>query len=280
MAVSELDPRLASAFDELREQSGAPADHAAMEAARAAMHRAVAAQPQRRGLGLLAFHLRLALTPARLLAAGGGAVAGLAVVATLGWNAPAGSALHAVRVAHEALVLALPGADRVGLDLDYAEARLHDAQHQSGSWSSSLDEAGRFLDDARRHLTSTSPQWSRWQGDEKLLSELRTSDDHGGTTGGSEEGSGGSASPQPGGGTSNGESSSSDEHEGTTSTSTSTHEGSQSSSSSSTTEHSSSSTTTESTSSSSSDGGGGSSSSTSSSSSSDGGGGSSSGSDG
>jgi hypothetical protein len=256
--MSEMDPRLLAAFDALRDESAAPADRAAMEKARAAMHQARAVQPQRRGLALIAEQIRHAVTPRRLLAGGAGLAAGLAVVAGLGWNAPAGSPLHGVRVAHEAVVLALPGSDRVGLDLDYAEARMREAQQQAGSWSSSLDEAGRLLDDARQHLVAGSPRWPRWENDEKLLGDLRSHDDHEHNSGGgiTPGGSGESSESSGSGGASSAEGSG-DQDSSSTSTSTSSHSQSASSSTSSQSqEHSS--TTSQTSSSSGSDGGGGS----------------------
>jgi hypothetical protein len=189
-----MDPRLLAAFDALRAESAVAPDPGATARARAAMHAARAARPQLGGLALLGAHLRHALRPQRLLAVGGGLVAGLTVVSVLGWNAPAGSALHGVRVAHESVVLVFPGTDRIGLDLDYAESRLHEAQ--SAASSSSLDEAEGLLDDARQHLAVGSSQWTRWQDDEKLLGDLRHQDeggDNGGTVPGGSGGAAGSS---------------------------------------------------------------------------------------
>ena len=190
--MSEMDPRLLAAFDALRAESAAAPDPVSTERARAAMHVARAAQPELGGLALLAARVRHALRPPRLLAAVGGLATGLAVVSLLGWSAPAGTPLHGVRVAHEAVVLALPGSDRIGLDLDYAEARLREAQAQAGS-RSSLDEAAGLLDDARQHLAAGSLRWPRWQDDEKLLGDLRRNDEGGENGGTTPGGSGGSS---------------------------------------------------------------------------------------
>jgi len=263
--MSEIDPRLDQAFEALRAECAAtPPRPEAMRTARAAMHQARATRPAVGGLALFGERLRQALTPRRLGVAGGGVVAGLAVVAALGWNAPAGSPLHGVRVAHEQLSLVLPGSDRVGLDLGFAESRLHEVEKGQGS-SSALDEAQRLLDDARQHLTASSPQWKRWRDDESLLGRLRqrgeeetqqgpSGGDDGGSGGGTESSSGttsddhgGSTSTSTGGGGGDGGSSSSststEQHESTTTTttttttqsssSTSSHEGGGSSSSSS-----------------------------------------------
>lgn len=258
----EMSPRLLDAFDSLRAESAAEPEAAAMQAARAAMHRAIARQPQRHRLGLLAEHIRLALTPRRLAAAGGSLAAGLAVVSVLGWNAPAGSPLHAVRVAHESLVLSLPGSDRVALDLDYAEARMREARQQTGSWAPSLDEAGRLLDDARQHLTAGAPLWSRWENDESTLQDLRHHEHDDNATpapGGGSDDNGGSGEEPASGSTSTGGGGGGESGSSTTSRSTTTEHESQSSSSSSVSEEHQSSTTssTSSQSSSSSDGGGG-----------------------
>lgn len=274
----EMDPRLRSAFEALRAESAEAPDRGAMETARRAMHHARAIQPERSGVAVFAALLRTALSPRLLVATGGTLVAALAAVAVIGWNAPAGTPLHGIRVAHESLQLAFPGADRVALDLDYAESRMQDAQQSSGSWSSSLDEAARYLDDARQHLQSGSPLWPRWQDDESLLAALRHDDDHGTTPpnpGGSETES---RTTQSGGASGEG----GDDRGSSGSTSSSTAEEHESSSSSSVEEHSSSSSSSSSEGGGGSDGGGSSSSTSSggTSSSSDGGGSGGSGSDG
>lgn len=222
--MSDLDPRLGQAFAALRAESAAAPHEDAIEAARAAMHQARVVDADA-GAAPLSARLRAALTTHRLMAVGTGAAAGLAVVAALGWNAPSGSPLHAVRVAHEQIALALPGSDRVALDLGFAESRLGEAR-QDGS-TAALDEAQGLLDDARAHLVAGAPLWSRWQADEKELGELRHGDHDGGQgSGGSDQGSGGGS----GGGStsrSQGGSTTSSEHEGgaSASTTSSSHDG-------------------------------------------------------
>jgi len=263
--VSEREPGLQRAFEALREESSPAPRPEAMAAARAAMHQARTVELERTPLQRLGRRVGAALTVHRLMAGGTGLAAGVAVVALLGWNAPAGSPLHGVRVAHEQIALVLPGSDRAGLDLGYAESRLEQAQRDGST--AALDEAQRLLDDAHAHLSAGSALWPRWERDEKLLGELRHDDGEGGSDGGSDSGSGGTQSTST--------SSDGGDHEGGTSTqsssSTSEHEGGTTSS-----EQSQATTTTtttrESSTSSTSDGGGGGSSSTSSSTSGGGGG--------
>jgi len=262
--MSDLDPRLGQAFAALRAESAAAPHEDAIEAARAAMHQARVVDADA-GAAPLSARLRAALTTHRLMAVGTGAAAGLAVVAALGWNAPSGSPLHAVRVAHEQIALALPGSDRVALDLGFAESRLGEAS-QDGS-AAALDEAQGLLDDARAHLVAGAPLWSRWQADEKELGELRHGDHDGGQgSGGSDEGSGsggGSTSRSQGGSTTSSEheggasaSTTSSSHDGGGSTTTTTTTMSESSSASTGGDGGGSSSTSSSSSSSSSDGGG------------------------
>ena len=262
--MSDLDPRLGQAFAALRAESAAAPHEDAIEAARAAMHQARVVDADA-GAAPLSARLRAALTTHRLMAVGTGAAAGLAVVAALGWNAPSGSPLHAVRVAHEQIALALPGSDRVALDLGFAESRLGEAR-QDGS-TAALDEAQGLLDDARAHLVAGAPLWSRWQADEKELGELRHGDHDGGQgSGGSDEGSGsggGSTSRSQGGSTTSSEheggasaSTTSSSHDGGGSTTTTTTTMSESSSASTGGDGGGSSSTSSSSSSSSSDGGG------------------------
>jgi hypothetical protein len=185
-----LDPRLGDALRAWRQESVAHPRPAAMASARAAMHQARIAQPQRRP------RIRLLdlLTPGRLLAGAGGLAAALAAVAVLGWNAPAGTPFHLVRLAHEDIALVVPGADRTGLDLAYAEARLSEVRQ--GSAPAALDEAARLLDDAHGHLPAdhASPLWARWQDDVHQLDDLRAGH-HG------EDGTPGAPALAPGGAT-------------------------------------------------------------------------------
>lgn len=178
----EMAPQVVAAFAALRADAPAP-DGGAMAMARAAMHRERVTRGDLRGSGAVAPawpRLRDALTPRRLALTGGGAVAALAVVVALGWNAPAGSALHAVRVAREQVALAVPGADRAGLELSNAEVRLRDAADGTAV-AASLDEAARLLADARDHLPEdrSSALWSRWRNDDAQLEALRAEHDTG-----------------------------------------------------------------------------------------------------
>lgn len=271
--MSEIDPGLQRAFEALRQESSPAPRPEAMAAARAAMHQARTVEMERRPLQRLARRLGTALTMHRLMAAGSAVAAGVALVALLGWNAPAGSPLHGVRVAHEQLALVLPGSDRAGLDLGYAESRLEQAQHDGST--AALDEAQRLLDDAHAHLSAGSTLWPRWQRDVKLLSELRDRDGESGS------GTEGVSGDDGNGSESTSTSSDGGEHEGGSSTqttsSTSDHDGGSTSTGESQSSTTTTSTTTrESSSTSTSSGGGGDgggSSSTSSSSTTDGGGG-------
>jgi hypothetical protein len=169
-----LDPGLATALRAWRQDSLAPVRPAAMASARGAMHQARVARLQRRRVAVLGSRFRAALTPGRLLAGAGGVAAGLAAVAVLGWNAPAGSPFHVVRLAHEDIAMAVPGADRTGLDLAFAEARLREVR-QGAAPAAALDEAARLLDDAHARLPAdhASPLWERWQDDVHELDGLR-----------------------------------------------------------------------------------------------------------
>jgi hypothetical protein len=201
VAVSaEMSPRLQSAFAALRQESSTPPRPAAMAMARAVMHQARVARPRTRvsALPLFTGQLRRAFTTGRMMAAGGGLATGLAAVSVLGWNAPAGTPLHVVRLAHEQIALAVPGVDRTGLELSYAESRLQDAV-QGTSRAASLDEASRLLADAHGQLPADhgSAVWSRWQDDQKQLDGLR--EQHGGEDIGAPGGGSLGAPASPGG---------------------------------------------------------------------------------
>jgi hypothetical protein len=203
----EMESRLRAALAELRQDSAAPARPEAVDAARRAMHLAVAARRERGGPALVLERVRRALTVHRLMAAGAGAAMGLATVTALGWNAAPGAPLHVVEVAHEQIALALPGADRAALDLSFAESRLEEA---AAGNSGALDEAQRLLDDAHSHLPAdhSSALWARWGTDSRTLAGLREArsgggEDHGGVPGfdGSDSSSGsGSGEDRSGGG--------------------------------------------------------------------------------
>lgn len=187
-----LDAPLALAFAALRSESGVAPRPEAMHAARAAMHRARATSDHSGAVGGLTLggRLRRVVTAHRLTAGAGAGVAGLVVVAALGWNAPASSPLHAIQLAHEQISLDLPGSDRVSLDLGFAESRLGEARTDGSG--SALDEARGLLNDARGNLAAGSPLWSRWQDDEQRLGELRDGEEGSPSTpGGAPDGSGG-----------------------------------------------------------------------------------------
>jgi hypothetical protein len=152
------------------------------ERARAAMLAAVAgaAGPDHHPGALLRIRdgFRLRSGPLRLA----GALAALAAavtVALIGWNAPAGSPLHGLRVARQGLLLAMPGANLAELHLQFAEQSLADA-HNEINPAASLADAGAELDAARGELPvdHSSALWTRWGADEAMLgsedAELRT----------------------------------------------------------------------------------------------------------
>jgi hypothetical protein len=141
------------------------------ELARAAMLAAVASG--RRGLlaRALWFSAGFRLRGLRVRLAGFvGAVAVAAAVAGVGWNAPAGSFLHGVRVARQSVQLAVPGADLAGLHLQFAEQSLADARDGINA-AASLADARSELDAAREVLPAnhSSPLWTRWGDDEAVL---------------------------------------------------------------------------------------------------------------
>lgn len=158
-----------------REDSRVEARPDPMSAARAKMHAAVAVSPAA-GPGLWS-RLALVLTLPRrhpvVLAASSVAAAVLTVVA-VGWNAPAGSTLHEVRLAREQIAVALAGGNPVSLRLTYAEDRLRDAVAGRNP-AASLREAAELLDDARSGLPSDhgSALFIRWQDDEDNLHSLQ-----------------------------------------------------------------------------------------------------------
>jgi len=172
--VLELEPMgmdLRAALLSWREQSWQQPEPTATQAARAAMHRAVATvRPQG-----LAAQLRSVLSARRLtLAVGPALVAAAAVVGVAGWNAPAGSALHDVRLAREHVQLLLAGSGADELRLSFAEDRLRDAA--SGvDRQGSLDEAAGLLGDARADLGSNphSALWGRLNADLAALDTAR-----------------------------------------------------------------------------------------------------------
>ena len=196
-----------------------------MADARAAMHAAAAAPPAAipgrssrilPALRAAGRHHPLRLGTATLVAAA-------SLLVALGWDAPAGSPLHEVRIGREQVGLILAAGDaRTALRLSYAESRLRDAKAGIDP-QGSLGEAAGLLDQARAALPAghDGELWQRWTGDEATLRALRAGssddggrsrsgdglpapggapggDDRGGTAGGGES-SGATASPGGGG---------------------------------------------------------------------------------
>jgi hypothetical protein len=179
MADDEL---LAPYLAAWREDSLYPSLPHSRELARAAMLAAVASG--RRGLfgRALWFSAGFRLRGLRVRMAGFvGAVAVAAAVAALGWNAPAGSFLHGVRVARQSVQLAVPGADLAGLHLEFAEQSLADARDGIDP-AASLADARSELDAAREVLPvdHSSPLWTRWGDDEAILGTEEASPTGGG----------------------------------------------------------------------------------------------------
>lgn len=158
--------RIAAALDVLREDAAADPRPGARAEARRAMHRAVAAGVPRSGLlaALLPSH------PRRLVVLTGAltTMAAVAVVAA-GWDAPAGSAFHDVRLAREHVALTFSG-DPNALRLSYAEDRLREAAAGTNR-SASLAEAADLLGQVRAGLSSSSPLWTRFTDDERELAD-------------------------------------------------------------------------------------------------------------
>ena len=111
---------------------------------------------------------------------------GVAAVAVLGWNAPAGSPLYGVRAVRQSIQLSLPGANPAALHLQYAEQSLDDARHGIDVTASLQDARAELLAAESEISAGHAPAlWNEWQGDERLLAAEE-----------SEYGSG----PAPGGG--------------------------------------------------------------------------------
>lgn len=155
-----------------RADSKRPPRPAAIASARAAMLSAVAAQPRRRLAVLLGLRRRPQGTAVRLALVGVATGAALTIGA-IGWNSPAGSPLHAVRLARERVELAVPGIDSVTLKVGFAEDRLADAESGRDPVES-LAEATSLLAAVEGSLPAdhTAAVWTRWNADEAELAVL------------------------------------------------------------------------------------------------------------
>lgn len=147
--MNGVDDLLAPYVAAWRADSLSPLSPRARERARAAMLAAVAASDGRRYRGRgVAFRVRLGRRrgPQRLAGALVTLTAAV-VLGLLGWNAPAGSPLHGVRVVRQSVQLAVPGADLPALHLQFAEQSLADARNALNS-AASLADARAELDAA------------------------------------------------------------------------------------------------------------------------------------
>lgn len=169
--MTEMDESLVDDLLALRDDSRVPPRPEAVAAARAALLASVAVQPRRRRfLALPALHPR---SPQRLRLAMAAIGVGCAAVVALGWNAPAGTALHGIRTARERVQIAFPGSDGVSLRLSFAEGRMADARAGVQA-AASLREAQDLLDAARPSLPSNAsdPMVRRFDADEQELGGL------------------------------------------------------------------------------------------------------------
>lgn len=204
----ELDQRLRTALDSWRSDSraefGGPQLAATKAAVRAAMLASAGAKGADRSQRRQAREWRLGWSTA-LTGVAALVVAGAASTAAVGWNAPAGSPLHFVRLTQERVRLSMPGADRPAIELSLAEDRLREAR--PGHAADSLREAASLLAEARRALANDQQVSlaGRLENDEAALRDEETqqapSSDVGGNgiptspPGGSK--SGGAATPPP-----------------------------------------------------------------------------------
>jgi hypothetical protein len=213
--MSELSPQLRQAFAAIAAESGVSPSAAFQARARAAMHAAVESRAARR-----ARWAPLRDLAGRRAAVGGVMVAATASVVVAGWSAPAGSPLHAVRLVREQVTLALPGGDRAGRELGFAEDRLREATRASQP-AAALTEASSLLAAAGRDLRGDADaQRGRWSRDTAQLSQAvgagqrvpgasdpgHTEDGRGGGATSRGGGSGGAGpTPLPAGGSSGGD---------------------------------------------------------------------------
>ena len=173
--MSGFDGSLDAYLDAWRDDSRRAPSPVATERARLAMHRERNARAHARHgaawLPAMLPLLRLRVTRLRLVLVGSSvALAGVAIVAALGWNAPAGSPLYSIRAVRQSVALSLPGADLAALHLQYAEQSLSDARNNVNV-AASLGDAGSELTQARTELDgdTASPLWTRWERDETQL---------------------------------------------------------------------------------------------------------------
>jgi hypothetical protein len=196
--MGELSPRLRQAFAELAAESTVSPPAAFQARARAAMHTAVESRAARRA----AWAPLRGLAGRRAAALGAALATAAASVLVAGWSAPPGSSLHAVRLVRERLTLALPGGDRAGRELGFAEDRLREATRAPNP-AAALTEASSLLAAAGRDLHGgAGAQWGRWSRDEARLRQAEGSGQPGrdaSDPGHVEDGSGGGGT-SPGGG--------------------------------------------------------------------------------
>jgi hypothetical protein len=186
--VNDPETNLAPFLAAWREDSLQTARPGPRERTRAALLAAVAAPSARRRLWPLSAS---GWRRRRVLFRAGPVVvlAAAVVIAAIGWNAPAGTALYGVRAARQGVQLAVPGADLASLHLQFAEQSLADARHGIAPLASLANARGE-LDAARSELPAdhTSPLWTRFAGDQKTLSteDAEFETENGGGDGGSQ----------------------------------------------------------------------------------------------
>jgi len=154
MTEPSMDPTVRAELECWRAASGITPRQPAMAAARRALDAALDAAAKRRPWWrrLLERQLR----PRPFVTGAWFATAAAGVVVAMGWNAPAGTPLHGVRLAHEKIALALAGNGRAQLELEYAQERLDDARGGAAR-QPSLDEARQLLQDAQKDLGEKPP---------------------------------------------------------------------------------------------------------------------------
>jgi hypothetical protein len=171
--VNGVDPNLLPHLAAWRNDSLQDPRAVPRERARAALHVAVASAATRRTHGVrlpsLPWFRSLRLRHRRPVLAAAAAAVAATVIGALGWNAPVGSALYAVRAAKQSVQLAIPGTDLAALHMQFAEQDLADAR--AGASAAALTDARAELAAARGVLPSDrgSPLWVRYDTDEATL---------------------------------------------------------------------------------------------------------------